>query len=89
MSTGPSITNETTLAEVVDHWLAHLRAEGRLESTTVNEYERVLRRLVLPELGNLSLRELTTNRMEVYLEGLRELSVNGRRKVAGEGTNRW
>jgi site-specific recombinase XerC len=38
----------TTLAELVDVWLDHLRTEARLEATTINEYERVLRKLVVP-----------------------------------------
>lgn len=76
-----SITSKTPIAELVDRWLRHLRAEGRLEDTTINEYERVLRRLVVPELGDLPLRELTTSRMDAYLDGLRGLSVNRRRKA--------
>lgn len=36
-----AVTNETSVAELVDYWLTQLRAEGRLEATTINEYERV------------------------------------------------
>lgn len=81
MRTEPSITHETPVAELVGHWLTHLRAEGRLEDTTINEYERVLRKLVVPELGDLPVRELTTSRIDEYLDGLAGLSVNRRRKA--------
>lgn len=81
MWTGPNITNETLVAELVDYWLTQLRTEGRLEDTTINEYERVLRKLVVPELGDLRLGELTADSMDIYLDGLRGLSVNRRRKA--------
>jgi hypothetical protein len=45
---------------LVDAWLRQLRVSGHLENTTVNEYERVLRKLVLPELGTVRLNELTS-----------------------------
>lgn len=78
---GLVITGDTTVAELADVWLRHLRAEGRLESTTINEYDRVLSKLVLSQLGSLRLRELTTSRINILLEGLRGQSVNRQRKA--------
>ena len=78
---GLVITGDTTVAELADVWLRHLRAEGRLESTTINEYDRVLSKLVLSELGSLRLRELTTSRINILLESLRGQSVNRQRKA--------
>lgn len=78
---GLVITGDTTVAELADVWLRHLRAEGRLENTTINEYERVLSNLVLSELGWLRLRLLTTSRTDLLLEGLRGQSVNRQRKA--------
>lgn len=43
------ITGRTTIAELVDFWLRKIRTAGRLENTTINEYERVLRGLVVPD----------------------------------------
>ncbi len=74
-----TITTATAVAELVDLWLQQLRAEGRLENTTVIEYERVLPRLVVPELGNLGLHELTTSRIDVVLAKLATKSVNRQR----------
>lgn len=75
------ITANTTLAELVDFWLQRLRADGRLENTTINEYERVLCRLVVPELGSLHLHALTTDRINTVLADLATQSVNRQRKA--------
>lgn len=75
------ITSQWTVADLVDHWLQQLRAEGRLEATMVNEYERVLRTLVVPRLGDVRLRELTTVRINTVLTHLGPQSVNRQRKA--------
>jgi site-specific recombinase XerC len=80
MTTQGPITANSTLAEVADLWLRQLRAESRLENTTINEYERVLSKLVLPQLGALRLRELTTSRLDTVLQDLRAQSLNRQRK---------
>jgi hypothetical protein len=54
-----SITAGTTVNELIDAWLDDLRRVGRLEGTTVNEYDRVLRKLVAPALGATRLDALT------------------------------
>lgn len=35
-----SITPQTTVSDLVDFWLQQLRAGGRLEGTTIDEYGR-------------------------------------------------
>jgi hypothetical protein len=67
---GPQVTGDTTVAEWAELWLRHLRAEDRLENTTINEYERVLNKLVLPELGAVCLRALTISRIDNLLHDL-------------------
>jgi integrase len=69
------------LAELVDEWLQRIRAEDRLEGTTISEYERVLRTHVVPELGSLRLHELTTERVNASLTTLGGRSVNRQRKA--------
>ena len=64
------ITGEGTVRELSLAWLTMLRREGRLENTTINEYERVLSRLVIPELGTIRLCELTTKHVDEVLMGL-------------------
>ena len=75
------ITPQSTFDELVDHWLERLRAEGRLEGTTISEYERVLRKLVVPKVGGLHLHELTTDRINVVLNDLGAQSLNRQRKA--------
>ncbi|MPZ96439.1 MAG: hypothetical protein GEU96_16370 [Propionibacteriales bacterium] len=76
--TEQAITAETTIAKLAALWLKYLRDEGRIESTTINEYEGVLNRVVLPELGGLRLREVTTSRLDLFLVRLRATSERPR-----------
>jgi integrase len=76
-----SITADTTVAELVDVWLKQLRGEGRLEKTTINEYERVIRKQVVPALGYVPLHELSTSRIDAVLADLGTRSGNLQRKA--------
>ena len=49
--------------------------------TTINEYERVLDKVVIPELGGLRLREVRTSRLDLFLVRLRATSVSLQRKT--------
>lgn len=75
------INPQTTVATLVDFWLEQLRAEERLDGTTINEYERVLRNLVIPSLGAVRISELTTSRINEVLVELGTLSLNRLRKA--------
>ena len=75
------ITSQSTVATLVDHWLQQLRAEERLDRTTINEYERVLHKLVVPRLGSIRIHELTTHRVNAVLVELSSRSLNRQRKA--------
>lgn len=75
------ITSQSTVATLVDFWLLRLRAEERLDRTTIDEYERVLRKLVVPRLGSGSIHELTTDRVNMVLAELGTQSLNRQRKA--------
>lgn len=79
--TQQGITADTTIAKLATAWLAFLRDEGRIEATTINEYERVLTKVVIPELGGLRLREVTTSRLDIFLVRLRSVSASRQRKT--------
>lgn len=79
--TQQAITADTSVSKLASVWLMYLRDEGRIEATTINEYERVLTNVVLPELGGLRLRELTTSRLDLFLVRLREISTSRQRKT--------
>ncbi len=79
--TRQAITADTTVAKLALLWLKYLRDEGRIEATTINEYERVLSKVVIPELGGLRLREITTSRLDLFLVRLRATSTSRQRKT--------
>ena len=79
--TQQGITADTTIAALATLWLKYLRDEDRIESTTINEYERVLTKVVIPELGGLRLREVTTSRLDQFLVRLRATSASRQRKT--------
>ncbi|GAB2763380.1 tyrosine-type recombinase/integrase [Nocardioides salsibiostraticola] len=79
--TEQAITAETTVAGLAALWLTYLRDERRIETTTINEYERVLQKVVIPELGGLRLREVTTSRLDLFLVRLRATSSSRQRKA--------
>lgn len=56
--------------------MAHFPAGRRSDrATTINEYERILTKVVVPELGGLRLREVTTSRLDIFLVRLRSVSA--------------
>lgn len=79
--TQQAITADTTVTKLASLWLTYLRDEGRIEATTINEYERVLTKVVIPELGGLRLREVTTSRLDLFLVRLRATSASRQRKT--------
>lgn len=75
------ITPQSTVNSLVDLWLQQLRLKDRLEGTTIDEYERVLRRLVVPRLRGVKLGELSTDRINMVLAELGAVSLNRQRKA--------
>lgn len=75
------ITRDTTLTKLGAVWIKFLRAEDRIEATTINEYQRVLDNVITPGLGSLRLREATTSRLDVFLIELRAVSSSRQRKA--------
>ena len=61
---GTTITPQTTLVDLGDLWLRQLRVEQQLDGTTINEYERVLRNLVIPSLGATIISDLRTRMVD-------------------------
>ncbi|GAB3201231.1 hypothetical protein GCM10027062_22880 [Nocardioides hungaricus] len=76
-----TITPRTTVADLVGFWVEQLRAEQRLDRTTIDEYERVLRNLVIPRIGALIISEVAKGRINEVLLELGEQSLNRQRKA--------
>jgi integrase len=75
------INADTTVSQLVDYWLDLLQAEARLELTTINEYERILRKLVVTTLGPLTMLELRPSHIDAVLTELGTRSANRQRKA--------
>lgn len=69
------LTGASRLSEAAARWLDARRADvatGDLGPRSVDEYESVLTLHVLPALGELRLREVTTARCEAWMQALRK-----------------
>lgn len=75
------VTGDTRYAEAAAEWLGGLA--GRRADTTVDQYRDLMARHVLPAIGRLRLREVTTYRLDQVMRGLeqRGLSAATRRQV--------
>lgn len=61
------VTRETHLSTLGDLWIDEITAEERLAPQTIDRYEKSLRTLIVPALGNLRLREATVGRLDRFL----------------------
>lgn len=78
---GEELTSEIRLSALAEYWLEHLHREQRIEASTIREYRRIVEHVVLPALGEVRLRELTTGRLDRFLLTVRETSVSRQRKA--------
>jgi integrase len=67
---GPELTPSSSFGHLVDLWLADLDIEGKLAESTLDLYERNMRRLVLPTFEHLTLREISVGRVDRFLKSL-------------------
>jgi integrase len=75
VAAGKVSASNATLSELLVRWLEVV--DDQLSPTTVREYRRLVRTMLEPDLGKLSLRKVTTQRLDAYYAGLvrvRELS---------------
>lgn len=94
------LTAESPLSALVDKWLESLEPkrrdttgvrEGSLTNGTIKRYTEVCHKIIVPDIGALRLRELTTQRVDAYLASrkTRKREVRGRlSQVCGLGV-RW
>jgi integrase len=67
---GEDITPQMTLAKLAALWLAE-RANDAIKPQTLDQYDAAVRRLILPGLGALEIREATVSRLDAFLKRLR------------------
>lgn len=70
------LTPDSLFSQLVDYWLDDLDQEGRLSTTTRQLYERNMRTLVMPAIGNLTLREIGVARCDQLLKQLNRRSYS-------------
>lgn len=72
--TGSGITASSTIADAAQEWLAEIDryvAEGQRAPNTARLYRTAVARHVVPAIGSLKLREITTPRLDAFLVGFR------------------
>jgi integrase len=68
VSAGKVLSSSMTLGELLARWLDHV--DEQLSPTTVREYRRLVTRMIEPDLGKLTLRRVTTQRLDAYYTSL-------------------
>ncbi len=68
VSAGKVSSSTTLLSQLLTRWLDHIC--GQLSPTTVREYRRLVATMLEPDLGKLTLRRVTTQRLDAYYASL-------------------
>jgi len=71
-----SLSPDSPFSALVVYWLEDLDLEGRIAPSTRQLYERDMRTLVMPALGNLTLREIGVARCDRLLKQLNRRSYS-------------
>ncbi|MCB1258526.1 MAG: tyrosine-type recombinase/integrase [Microthrixaceae bacterium] len=83
------LTDESPLSALVEKWLASLESKrrsvtgvrsGSLTDGTIKQYTEVCRKIIIPDIGSIRIRELNTQRVDRYLatRTTRKRQVRGR-----------
>ena len=73
-----TLTPDSPFPALVDYWLADLDLEGRIAQSTRDNYERNMRRLVLPAFKEFTLREIGVARCDALIKQLGRSPIRGR-----------
>jgi integrase len=69
-SSGSDITPDTKVAVLAEQWFSEV-SSGSLSPSTLEIYGDMLRRLIVPALGNLRVRELTVGSVDRHLSAVK------------------
>jgi hypothetical protein len=64
VSTGKISSSTMLLADLLERWLDHVSEQ--LSPTTVREHRRLVKKLISPDLGKLTPRRISTQRLDTY-----------------------
>jgi integrase len=71
-----AVNADSLFRDLGDYWLEDLRTEGRVAQRTLENYEWVLRKVVLPAFGDLALREIGVARCDRFIKTLAKKSYS-------------
>ena len=69
-SSGSDITPDTKVAVLAEQWFSEV-SSGSLSPSTLEVYGDMLKRLIIPALGNLRVRELTVGSVDRHLNAVK------------------
>ena len=75
------LTADSLFAALGDYWLKDLRTEGRVAQRTLENYEWVLHKVVVPVFGDLALREIGVARCDRFIKTLAQRSYSRARQA--------
>jgi hypothetical protein len=75
------LTAGASFAALGEDWLEDLTMEGRVAQRTLENYEWVLRKVVLPVFGDLALTEIGVARCDRFVKGLARKSYSRARQA--------
>lgn len=82
------LSSRSNFNDIVHGFLNSARAEGRLAPQSIDRYETVANKHLIPALGNLLLNEITRNTLAIYVRKKGSSSATESRKVF-RATWRW
>jgi integrase len=74
---GGDVTPEMTVEQLADAWIDEILIENRVKRQTVDHYVDNLRYMILPALGDMTIRETTVGALDRYLKTLARTHPSG------------
>ncbi|MGO1393634.1 tyrosine-type recombinase/integrase [Agrococcus casei] len=78
---GVMLSKSSTVDELAAEWLTSLRIEGRHRESTIEAYDRDIRSLISPALGQVRLGEVTSRLIEGFIRSTMQRSLSGARRA--------
>ena len=77
------VTSEMTIEQLADAWIDEILIEDRVKRQTVAHYTGNLHYLILPAIGDLTIREATVGALDRYLKTLARTHPAGAPRCKG------
>jgi integrase len=77
------VTADMTLEQLADAWIDEILIENRVKRQTVGHYTDNLHYLILPAIGDMTIREATVGALDRYLKNLARTHPSGAQRCKG------